>query len=320
LEVWVNDEKSKLDKRKQDFKDVFQNTIDIINNTNKNKDRIKQMLSKSKSRRPGIWSDYSDSFASAVLPPHGNMSLQNSKMQIFGSSNHSMNSFIFSGEKYKNNDDSINSSMIDIKAALKDRLMSLVKPKVNKEVEMKLPPQSPLNKLKLEIVNYKHPQETTGVGIETPDDKSNVNKQPFNIVDELNDKLEQSKESESDDVPYYQTLDSKIHDLESVKSSYSPETPKEKFYDDDKEKLDEEQNMSDEQKQIIIKAIKFSPPKLDPVQPNPIIKTDAIEEINVQSEWLETYLKGQKDDSPIEEIKVGHILYDNDDPELQTPE
>jgi hypothetical protein len=315
LEVWVNDEKNKLSKRKQDFKDVFQNTIDIINNTNKNKDRIKQMLSKSKSRRPGIWSDYSDSFASAVLSPHGNMSLQNSKMQIFGSSNQSMNSFIFSGDKYKNNDDSINSSMIDIKTALKDRLMSLVKPKVSKEIEMKLTPQSSLNDIKLEIVNYKRLQETTGVGIETPDDKADVKKQPVNIVDELNAKLEQSKEYESDEEPYYQTLDSKIHDLESVKSLYSPETPKEKFYDDDKEKLDEEQNMSDEQKQIIIKAVEFTPPQLDPIQLNPITKTNAIEEINVQSEWLETYLKSQKDALSVEENKESHVLYDNDDPE-----
>lgn len=129
LEMWVNEEKDKISKQKQEFKSVFQNTIDIINNTNKNKDKIKEMLSKSKSKRPGIWSDYSNSFASIGQSPHANISLHNPKMLVFGSNDQSNNSFVFSGDKYKN-DDSVNSGLIDIKKTLKDRLKNLVKNKL----------------------------------------------------------------------------------------------------------------------------------------------------------------------------------------------
>lgn len=307
LEIWVNEEKDKLNKQKQEFKNVFQNTIDIINNTNKNKDRIKEMLSKSKSRRPGIWSDYSNSFASIGQSPHANISLQNPKMLLFGLNDQSNNSFVFSGDKYKN-DDSVNSGLIDIKKTLKDRLKNLVKHKLKKEIEIKQPEKLVKEEPKIEIVNFKRSQESSGVGIETPDEKPVIKKQLVSIVDQLNIKLEKSQELKSEDRNDHITLDAKINELESDKSAYSPETPKEKFQNDDDDNSAEDQDISDVQKHISIKDI----------LPDPISKIDAIEELNEQSKWLETYLKKEKEAQL--KAKEYQILFDEDDPERDTPE
>jgi hypothetical protein len=165
----------------------------------------------------------------------------------------------------------------------------------------------------IEIVNFKRSQESSGVGVETPDEKPAIKKQLVNIVGQLNIKLEKSKELESDDGNYDITLDAKINDLESDKFAYSPETPKEKFQnDDDEDNSGEDQDISDVQKHISIKDI----------HPDPINKIDAIQELNVQSKWLETYLKKEKDAQlkSREEKKEYQILFDEDDPERDTSE
>jgi len=96
LEVWVNAEKEKINKQKKDFKNVFQNTIEIINNTNKNKDKIKEILSKSKSKRPGIWSDYSKSRKSfdtsnkSVKDANASMHQNEVKIMSLNSNDHSL--------------------------------------------------------------------------------------------------------------------------------------------------------------------------------------------------------------------------------------
>jgi hypothetical protein len=78
LEVWVSNEREKLQKQKKDFKNVYQNTLEMINSTNQTKSRIKSILNKSCSKRPGIWSDYNDSLRSSSLRPSvtPNLSLQ----------------------------------------------------------------------------------------------------------------------------------------------------------------------------------------------------------------------------------------------------
>ena len=352
LEVWVNNEREKLQKQKNDVKNVFQNTIEIINNTNKNKDRIKQILNKSSSRRPGIWSDYSEgmnSFESNTTRMRGgNVSMnvfKHKRLQI-ASPESSLNSLMFSNDKRQlgeNSVDSLDSSIKDIKQSLKSKLKDYTSKqleKANKEVEydlareIKLQVQEPKT---IELVENVKPKQKSpsGVGIESPEgqletetpDRRDLeeSKTPErSIVDYINQKFEKDlggikdsrarKQPEQSYPSYEQTLDRKIELLGTSNSSFSPETPKEHL-----EKSENDLNLSEEAKQISIKDVSSVPIK----------KTSAIDDLNIQSKWLENYLKKEtgkssesvKSDVEIEKVDPNfQVIYDEEDSGTHTPE
>jgi hypothetical protein len=79
LEVWVTKEHKRLSQKKKEFKSVLTNTLELLENTNKNKNRIKKLLSNSKMRKQDFWSDLGEgsikSFtSSSVLAQCQNMS------------------------------------------------------------------------------------------------------------------------------------------------------------------------------------------------------------------------------------------------------
>ena len=340
LEVWVNNERDKIDKQKQDFKNVFQNTIEIINNTNKNKDRIKQILNRSQSKRPGIWSDYGDSlksFDSKVSDKNMSMHMNHLKGLAYASNDQSINSLIFSGDKANLNEDSLenkSSGLYDIKQSLKNKLKDYSKSYKRVSKELEIDPKKdigdePQETVKIEIINKPdtslpptkliNAQEEQSKG-EDYKSEENEEEKRSNIIDELDQKLEDenfnTQESGQANSPQYETtLDAKINDFDSSNSSYSPETPKEHI-----EESDTEQNISDGTKHISIKNISAEPLK----------KTSAIEDINVQSKWLESYLNKEENKTDILNAKNTEgdekpqpnfqIIYDEEDPGKQTPE
>ena len=124
---------------------------------------------------------------------------------------------------------------------------------------------------------------------------------------------------------YNKTLDAEINKIESSNSPYSPETPEEQIEDNSEEyvgNLEDANEASESPKKISIKNI----------DPEPIQKTPAIEEINTQSKWLENYLQNEEKvvaenegsiPSSIEVIKfraAGNVIYDEDASDQQTPE
>lgn len=143
LEIWVDNEKQRINQHKKELQNVFQNTIDIIQNTNKNKERIKKILDRSQTKRPGIWSDYGESLNSIdTSRSKNNVSMNINKLKglVNGSNEQSINSLIFSGDKIKINNDSIeshNSGLHDIKQSLKNKLLKYSKKynEAHKEVE-----------------------------------------------------------------------------------------------------------------------------------------------------------------------------------------
>ena len=262
LEMWVTTEREKLDKQKSDFKNVFQNTIEIINNTKKNKEHIKKILNRSKSKRPGIWSDYSDSFYSCnskkSCQKQTNVSMRIDKLGGFavGSSDSSLNSLIFSNE-HQNLDNSVNSKssiLLNFKNTLKAKLKDFAvksNQKMVKEFEYKDSKTEEIKTKevveKIEIVPRDTPDHTTVHDHEeqaqaaiieyTPEDPpSNFTITPDgktpNIVDYMNKNYESSQDSRIEKAKYFkfeETLDKKIQDLESPTSSCSPEIPQDHF-------------------------------------------------------------------------------------------
>lgn len=354
LEVWVNLKKEKLTKQKKDFKNVFQNTIEIINNTNKNKEIIMEVLSKSQLKRPGIWSDYSKSrrsFNSSYQSEieEVNVSMCQNQLQILSinSNDYSQNSFLFLGENKRLNDESMesqNSGLFDVKRKLKEKIKEFTdrqNEKVNKEVEIEFPlvQEDKIPKLeiedKVEILWNNVPEERSGVGIETPDDKIMLtpsfsqDENKSNIIDRVNKQIEHKEEELSWEIEkdnneqhrykrYVKAIDEQIDNLESPKWSYSIETPSKEVSE-----VEKDDETSGSAKRISIKSI----------NPEKIIKNPAIEEIKVQSKWLESYLQKDKEShihddesipSDVEAIHFGYegkVIYEEDDtPSAHTPE
>ena len=186
LEVWVTKEKEKITKNKNNFKNVYEHTLEMINDTNRNKERIKQVLSKSKSKRPGIWSDYSESLNSFDSSKHqskaSNASMNMNILKDLTSNDQSLHSLIFSGEKNNLNNDSLESSksgIIDIKKTLQNRLMDLKKsPKeeMKKEIEIDIPTNtenmiSPVKENTVELIDTSRTNQGLGIHIITPENK-----------------------------------------------------------------------------------------------------------------------------------------------------
>lgn len=65
VEVWVTQEKQKIDQHKKEFTNVFTKTIEMVENTMKNKEHIKKLIESTKVKRPDVFTEYAnDSFRS----------------------------------------------------------------------------------------------------------------------------------------------------------------------------------------------------------------------------------------------------------------
>ena len=207
--------------------------------------------------------------------------------------------------------------------------------RIQKEVEIELPFQKEekIYKIGDGVLENNYQNKSSEIEIKSLNDKVILNLSPkiaqeqeegekaSNLISDLNEKLEDKEEPESKEKfsleMYEKTLDEQIKNLESPKSSFSPHTPKKKT-----NLAEETGNSSGSPKRISIKNI----------HPEQIIKNPAIEEIKIQSKWLESYLKQEESEnlknedsipSDVEAIHFGSegkIIYDEDNLGKQTPE
>lgn len=87
VEKWVTADA--LDNSKPSSQDPIQTTIEIVKNTTKTQARIRKVLSKSVSKRPAIWSDYSQSMHSSSHKGNRNFSLRRNRPKAKDESIHS---------------------------------------------------------------------------------------------------------------------------------------------------------------------------------------------------------------------------------------
>ena len=322
----------------------MENPIEIIKDMKKNKDKINDALSKSKSKRHSIWSEHNDSINSfdsnGWLKHQPNASFNfftRNKLGIL-SSEHSFNSIALSNGHICSDKSNKNIFLTDQPVSL--NVIQAQDPRLHKEIVFEQI-NSKNNKAKwesVEIVKTNLHEKSKSLSTKEPEveltdrnkegqsfahEKSSNNER--SLVDYLNERLEKEMGDYTKDRPKInknflspEDKDNKDELKEQTKSpssSFSPEIPKE-IIEKDTSDLDKSENT----RHISLKNF----------EPEPIHRSNAIDELNVQSKWLENYLKKESNKSDTNSHKsdkrnednviIDRILYEEENPRNQTPE
>lgn len=301
-EVWKEKDQHKQSPKHKPV-GILENPIEIIKDMKKNKDKITDILSKSKSKRHSIWSEHGDSENS--FDSNGWLkNRQNSSFNFFNhnklgvpSTDHSINSIILSNDKNRSDKSNKNIFLIDHKPQA-----SIIKPKeqdLQKEIEyepIKLkdskgkPPMVEIVKPNLHEKSKSVSTKTQEVDLteKNKDSHSFVHEKSSNnersLVDYLNEKFEKeigNKSNERSKVnrDFLNPEDNNNkNDLKepskSQSNSFSPEIPREAI-----EKETSDLDQSENTRHISLK-------NFDP-EPN---QKSGLDDQNVQTNWLENYL------------------------------
>lgn len=298
------------------------NPIEIIKDMKKNKDKIKDILSKSKTKRHSIWSEHNDSQNS--FDSNGwFINRQNSSFNFFNhnklgipSTDHSLNSIVASHGPHRS-DKSIKNAILAEQSA-KINSAKQAQPDLQKEIEYE-PGKAKEGKLPLvEIIKPNLHEKSKSVSTKAQEvdvtdkvrdshsfahDKSNNNER--SLVDYLNERFEKEIGNKSNERSKanndYLSPEGSNNPTESKEpnksacSSYSPEIPREAI----------DREFSDLDKSGNTRHISLK--NFDP-EPN---QKSGYDDPNLQSKWLENYLKKESNKSETNSHDVSEPVFDD---------